>query len=80
MQFFCARDLAVNVTRHALVPRHERVARAPAAAEHLPRILESDRVVQYYGWGAGTIVRVWRCFGGHEPTPYFRVVAPVCAS
>ena len=79
VQFLCARDVVVNVTRHALVPRHERVPRGPVDAAHLPRILETDRVVQYYGWPPGTVVRVWRCFGGHEPIPYFRVVAPVCA-
>lgn len=76
MQFFCMRDVCVNVTRHALVPKHERVAAPPAgvACEALPKMLEGDRVAQYHGWPAGTVVRVWRAYGGHEPVPYFRLV------
>lgn len=74
VQFFCARDLCVNVTRHALVPKHERVENAPVPRALMPRILDTDRVVQYHNWPVGTVVRVWRCFGGHEPVPYFRVV------
>ena len=77
IQFFCARDVCVNVTRHALVPKHERVDAPPPSIQiaSLPKILETDRVVQYYAWPVGTVVRVWRCYGGHEPVPYFRVVA-----
>ena len=38
--------------------------------EALPKILESDRVVQYYNWPCGSIVRIRRVFGGHEPIEY----------
>ena len=67
----------VNVTRHALVPKHDKVDAPPpsTSVEALPKILTTDRVVQYYAWPVGTVVRVWRCYGGHEPVPYFRVVA-----
>tara|TARA_B110000046_G_scaffold15883_1_gene15250 strand:+ start:4090 stop:4578 length:489 start_codon:yes stop_codon:yes gene_type:complete len=77
IQFFCARDVCVNVTRHALVPKHDKVDAPPpsTSVEALPKILTTDRVVQYYAWPVGTVVRVWRCYGGHEPVPYFRVVA-----
>jgi DNA-directed RNA polymerase subunit H (RpoH/RPB5) len=76
VQFFVARELCVNVTRHALVPRHERVEAPPegVALDKLPKMLESDKVAQYYRWPPGTCVRVWRRFGGHEGVPYFRVV------
>ena len=75
VQFLLARDLCYNVTHHALVPHHERVAEAPAPPDKLPKILDTDSVAQYHGWPVGTVVRVWRHFGGHEPVPYFRVVA-----
>lgn len=78
IQFFLMKDMCVNITHHALVPKHERMDQPPVGmrVEHLPIILETDPVVQYYNWPIGTIVRVWRCFGGHEPIPYFRVVSP----
>lgn len=79
VQFLLARSLCQNVTRHVLVPRHERVERCPDGVrrEHLPRLLETDAVVQYYNWPVGTIVRIERSFGGNEPITYFRAV---CAS
>lgn len=81
VQFFEARSLCYNVTRHALVPKHERAEAPPGVAPRsLPKLPETDPVVQYYGWPPGTVVRVWRCFGGHEPIPYFRVVSTAASS
>lgn len=79
VQFLLARDIYVNVTRHALVPKHESMPGPPDGVDvaNLPRILENDPVVQWYNWPVGTVVRVWRVFGGHEPIPYFRVVSVV---
>jgi DNA-directed RNA polymerase subunit H (RpoH/RPB5) len=78
IQFFRAIDVCVNITRHCLVPRHARATEADlppgVAAEALPRILDTDRVVQYYDWPCGTIVRIRRVFGGHEPIDYLRIV------
>lgn len=77
VQFFTARELYVNITRHHLVPKHE-VAPPPAhvdgGVEALPRLLDSDPVARYHDWPVGTVVRVLRHFGGHEPVPYYRVV------
>jgi DNA-directed RNA polymerase subunit H (RpoH/RPB5) len=76
VQFFLTRDMCYNPTRHALVPRHE-VVRCPpegVSREELPRLLSSDRIVQYYNWPIGTIVHIRRVFGGHEPVSYFRIV------
>ena len=80
--FMLARDLCVCPTHHTLVPRHERVAAPPDGvdAHALPRMLDTDRIAQYYDWGPGTIVRVWRRFGGHEPVPYFRRVVATASS
>jgi len=78
VQFLGVKDLCFNVTHHHLVPRHE-VVECPVhtSPDKLPCILQTDAVVQYYNWPVGTIVRVWRCYSGNEPTPYFRrVVAP----
>ena len=75
LQFLLARDVCVNVTQHHLVPKHEVVPADTAPKGQLPKILTTDPVVQWYDWPVGTVVRVWRCFGGHEPVPYFRVVA-----
>lgn len=76
VQFLSAREVCVNVTKHHLVPRHAIVAAPPPGVEphHLPKLPESDPVARYYHWPVGTIVRVERRFGGHEATPYFRIV------
>lgn len=77
VQFLSARSMCQNVLRHALVPKHERVAQGPPGVrpEHLPRIRDTDAVVQYHNWPIGTVVRIERHFGGNEPTVYFRVVS-----
>lgn len=78
VQFLLARDVCFNVTHHHLVPKHEVVPCPPfdLTPDQLPRILDTDPIVQYYNWPVGTVVRVWRCYGGYEPTPYFRLVSP----
>ena len=80
VQFFTALELCKNVTRHCLVPRHRRIDadQLPRGMQmdRLPRILDTDRVVQYYNWPCGTVVKIRRVFGGYEPIDYFRVVAP----
>lgn len=78
VEFFTARELVVNVTHHALVPAHQIDTECTIAPELLPIVLESDPVVRYYAWPRGTRVRVMRCFGGHEPIPYVRIVAGAC--
>jgi DNA-directed RNA polymerase subunit H (RpoH/RPB5) len=77
VQFFNAKQLYYNVTRHALVPRHEVVDAPPdgVSTAQLPHLLASDPVAQYYAWPTGTVVRVWRGFGGEGRVPYFRLVA-----
>lgn len=76
IQFMMAKDLCFNVTKHSLVPKHEVVEQPPGklSKDQLPRILDTDPIVQYYNWPIGTIVRVWRCYAGHEPIPYYRCV------
>lgn len=81
IQFFQACHLVTNITHHVLVPKHEVVKYPPfdVDVDQLPRILESDPVVQYYAWPVGTVLRTERPFGGSEPIPYYRVVVPAVA-
>ena len=76
VQFFIAKSLCYNVTKHILVPHFEVVTSLPEIIKvaDLPLILETDPIVQYYDWKPGTIVRVWRKFAGSEPIPYLRTV------
>lgn len=79
IQFFLAKDMCFNVTHHSLVPKHNIVSRdelAPSVqVEQLPRILDTDPIVRYYDWPVGTVVRVSRCYAGHEPIPFYRCVS-----
>jgi DNA-directed RNA polymerases I, II, and III subunit RPABC1 len=72
MQLFRVQELAFNVTRHVLVPKHELLSVAEATAflqkyrvtkDDLPKISVTDPVIKYYGWGAGRLVRIKRHFG-----------------
>lgn len=75
IQFMLATSLSYNVTRHSLVPQHEVVATTTIEKHQFPKILDTDPVVQYYNWPIGTVVRVWRCYGGHEVIPFYRCVS-----
>lgn len=76
IQFWRAKDLCFNVTRHCLVPKHTPIDAPPKGVlvGELPRMLDTDVVARYYDWSVDTVVRIERTFGGHEPIPYFRVV------
>lgn len=76
VQFFLAKDVFVNKARHSLVPRHEVVESPPGnvTVQQLPRILDSDPVVQYFHFPVGAVLKITRVFGGCEEVPYFRVV------
>jgi DNA-directed RNA polymerase subunit H (RpoH/RPB5) len=75
VQFLLCSNVVQNVTKHTLVPRHERVPK-PVSFEvsTLPKILRNDPIVQYYNWPPGTVIHIKRVFGGHEPIDYYRVV------
>ena len=78
VQFLFARACSQNVTRHAMVPRHRRVDAPPTGirVDNLPRILDTDPIVQYFNWPPGTIVHIERKFGGNATIDYFRCVSP----
>lgn len=77
VQFMLIKDLVMNRTRHALVPRHERVDHPPSGVriDDLPKILLTDPIVKYHNYPLGSIIRFERTWGGHEMVPYFRSVS-----
>ncbi|CCW61253.1 unnamed protein product [Phytomonas sp. EM1] len=69
IQVFDEESLCFNVTRHENVPRHVVLSKEEALnflterklnISQLPRILESDPVVQYFGISRGDIVKIIR--------------------
>lgn len=75
VQFFLFKDLSVNITRHKIVPKHELViGEIPWSVDELPRIPVSDPVVMYYNFKPGSVVKISRVLGAHEPQVYYRLV------
>jgi DNA-directed RNA polymerase subunit H (RpoH/RPB5) len=70
VEFFTVRELYRNITRHALVPRHERVSTDAARAmmiqygfdsiDACPRIVCSDPVARYYNFELGEVIKITR--------------------
>lgn len=85
VQFFTFLDLSVNITRHALVPVHEKVTRAmvpvslTASCSELPILASTDKVAQYYAYEPGDIIRITRTVGTQEPVYYYRIVKNIGA-
>lgn len=86
VQFFTFQELCVNITRHTLVPRHEKVSRdqvpisLTAECAELPILASSDKVAQYYAYDPGDIIRITRTAGVQEPVYYYRVVRNIVTS
>lgn len=86
IQTFQAKELFYNITRHALVPHHEKVKSDHDVQEimkryhiqsktEFPIYYISDPVVKYYGWTPGTVVKIKRVLGGlKEPEIYYRMI------
>lgn len=86
IQTFQAKELFHNITRHALVPRHERIQTEREVQEimkkyhiqsknEFPIYYMSDPVVKYFGWQPGTVVKIERVSGGlKEPEIYYRMI------
>jgi len=72
MQLFHVSELAFNITRHKLVPRHRLASPEETQAilrkfrvtrEQLPRIPVTDPVIKYYGFPCDSLVIITRNFG-----------------
>lgn len=79
VQFFTFRELFTNVAKHSVVPKHERVPAdsIPWSANELPKISIADPIVKYYNFPIGTVIKITRVLGAHEPHTYYRVVAVI---
>ena len=75
VQYLKYKDMFTTVTRHHCVPRHSLFTgpREHADADY-PKILSTDRVVEYYDFEVGDLVKVVRRFGVPEERPYLRIV------
>lgn len=77
-QFFTFRQLCVNITRHALVPKHERCAdKVPYQVgnkDEWPKLYTNDPIAQYYNYKEGDLIRITRTIGYPEPVYFYRLV------
>lgn len=89
IQVFHFSELLFNVTKHALVPKHEKFpdAQVPHLLKslrvtkgNLPGINHEDAVVRYYNWAPGSIIQITRNIYYCEVLAYvaivYRVVKP----
>tara|TARA_B100000214_G_C23971794_1_gene630561 strand:- start:1806 stop:2384 length:579 start_codon:yes stop_codon:yes gene_type:complete len=75
IQYFLFKDLFVNITRHEIVPKHELCTEnIPYSQNELPLISVNDPIIQYYDFPIGSIVKINRTFGAHEPSCYYRLI------
>ena len=72
VEFFLFRQLCFNITRHTLVPKHER-AEYVGNTRELPQISITDPVVAYYGYRPGDVLKITRTFTT-QPVDFYRVV------
>lgn len=81
VQFFTFQNLSVNITKHALVPKHEKITYesikhlyAVKSTEEWPKLYTTDVISQYYNYKEGDLIRVTRTLGYPEPVYYYRLV------
>ena len=83
LEFFQVTELIKNITKHQLVPKHERIAseievqkilsQYKLAGKHLlPRFEKTEPIVRYYNWPPGSVIRIHRRCGNL----YYRHVLP----
>ena len=82
-QFFLFRDLCVNITKHCLVPKHEKMSvqamkQMPYRSSHnfneYPKLYTTDKIALYYNYKPGDMIKITRIFGYQEPIYYYRLV------
>lgn len=80
IQFFCFKDLSVNITKHMLVPQHKKIDTLPKIngftidKDDLPKLSHIDKISLYYAFQPGDIVEITRCCGSQQPLKYWRLV------
>jgi DNA-directed RNA polymerase subunit H (RpoH/RPB5) len=86
VQFFTFLDMCVNITKHSLVPKHEKMTDDQASLlpflenrSLLPLLYTNDKVAMYYDFKPGDLIRITRRTGTQHPVFYYRhVVNPPC--
>lgn len=82
VQFFTYQNLCVNITKHSLVPKHERLSKEEKMScgieirkdEEWPKLYTNDAIAQYYNYKPGDIIKITRTIGYPEPIYYYRLV------
>lgn len=82
VQFFTFQSLCINVTKHALVPKHEKLTKSErdqlnysvSSSEEWPKLYTSDAISQYYNYKPGDLIKITRTIGYPEPVYYYRLV------
>ena len=87
IQFFSFKNLCVNITKHALVPKHEKLTneekeslKIEASSEDWPKLYRNDVISQYYNYKPGDIIKITRSIGYPEPVYFYRLVCPAPAT
>lgn len=66
IEFFLWDELAINVTKHSLVPRHiklesqEAMALVKKMGIHFPVLLKTDIIARYYRFVKGDVIKILR--------------------
>jgi DNA-directed RNA polymerase subunit H (RpoH/RPB5) len=82
IEFFSFRNLCVNITKHHLVPKHEKLSLGDietlsihvAKNDEWPKLYSNDVIAQYYNYKPGDLIRITRTIGYPEPVYYYRLV------
>lgn len=82
VQFFSFQNLCVNITKHSLVPKHERLSEEEKMTcgieirreEEWPKLYTNDAIAQYYNYKPGDLIKITRTIGYPEPVYYYRLV------
>lgn len=73
IEMFTKAELLFNITKHVLVPKHERIDASQyddSALSKYPKIRRGDPVCRYYGFQVGNLIRITR----RDGSIYYRVV------
>jgi DNA-directed RNA polymerase I, II, and III subunit RPABC1 len=79
-QFFLFQQLCVNITKHSLVPKHEKLTREEInklnfkVSDLFPKLYTNDAISQYFNYKVGDLIRITRTIGYPEPIYYYRLV------
>lgn len=60
LELFAIDELQFNITRHDLVPTHERVPTDGINCKDFPVIKPTDPVAKFYGYQVGDLIRITR--------------------